>query len=86
LDVEKAYDVFKPNGFFQKDTVNLSAVGVIDFAYCLGGIKEYICEIFHNPYAQHAMPVEIFNKHDKTEQYLNATEWFKKQYNKIEYS
>ncbi|MBU1357064.1 MAG: hypothetical protein KJ620_10905 [Candidatus Edwardsbacteria bacterium] len=84
LDEEKAYDVFKPNGFFQKDIVNLSAVGVIDFAYCFGGVKEYICEIFHNPYAQHAMPVEIFNKYDKTEQYLDAAEWFKKQYDKIE--
>lgn len=61
-----------PNYFYRQDKNNLSAVGIIDFE------SDYICEIFHNPYAKRPIPKEIFNKYKNTEQYFNGTDWLKR--------
>jgi len=62
---------FVSKGFYQQNKTNLSAVGVI---VCE---SDYVCEIFHNPYAEQPMPKEIFSKFTSTEQYFNGFDWLK---------
>jgi hypothetical protein len=69
LDSDKAYNAFNPNGFFQQNTGNLSAVGIIDMACYSDGQKEYCCEIYHNPFAVNILPREMFKKNDTTVQH-----------------
>jgi len=82
LDSDRAYNVFKPNGFFQDSVRNLSAVGIIDFACYFDNQVEYTCEIFHNPYASNPLSLDVFNKYKSALQYPSIDSSLSKVYSK----